>query len=58
MKSWQEDLLGATDGAQCEHAVHEDIANEQRVTLALAQMSLTRIIVAHRPELMSKRNTP
>ena len=29
---------------------HLDIANEQRVTQALAQMPLTRIIVAHRPE--------
>lgn len=29
---------------------HLDIANEKRVTQALAQMSLTRIIVAHRPE--------
>lgn len=29
---------------------HLDIANEQRVTEALAQMPLTRIIVAHRPE--------
>jgi ATP-binding cassette subfamily B protein RaxB len=103
MKSWQEDLLGATDGAQCEHAVHDDIAampmgyralagdmgsslsggqqqsvllaralckkpkvlaldeatshldiaNEQRVTHALAQMNLTRIIAAHRHETIA-----
>lgn len=32
---------------------HLDIANEQRVTQALAQMSLTRIIVAHRPETIA-----
>ena len=32
---------------------HLDIANEQRVTLALAQMSLTRIVVAHRPETIA-----
>ena len=32
---------------------HLDIANEQRVTAALAQMSLTRIIVAHRPETIA-----
>ena len=32
---------------------HLDIANEQRVTQALAQMSLTRIVVAHRPETIA-----
>ena len=32
---------------------HLDIANEQRVTQALAQMRLTRIIVAHRPETIA-----
>ncbi len=32
---------------------HLDIANEQRVTQALAQMELTRIIVAHRPETIA-----
>ena len=32
---------------------HLDIANEQRVTHALAQMPLTRIIVAHRPETIA-----
>jgi ATP-binding cassette subfamily B protein RaxB len=32
---------------------HLDIANEQRVTQALAQMNLTRIVVAHRPETIA-----
>jgi ATP-binding cassette subfamily B protein RaxB len=32
---------------------HLDIANEQRVTQALAAMPLTRIIVAHRPETIA-----
>lgn len=32
---------------------HLDIANERRVTQALAQMSLTRIVVAHRPETIA-----
>ncbi len=32
---------------------HLDIANERRVTEALATMSLTRIIVAHRPETIA-----
>jgi ATP-binding cassette, subfamily B, bacterial CvaB/MchF/RaxB len=32
---------------------HLDIANEQRVTQALAQLPLTRIIVAHRPETIA-----
>jgi len=32
---------------------HLDIANEQRVTQALAKMNLTRIIVAHRPETIA-----
>lgn len=32
---------------------HLDIANEQRVVQALAQMRLTRIIVAHRPETIA-----
>ena len=32
---------------------HLDIANEQRVTQALAQLSLTRIVVAHRPETIA-----
>jgi ATP-binding cassette subfamily B protein RaxB len=32
---------------------HLDIANEQRVTQALAQLPLTRIIVAHRPEMIA-----
>jgi ATP-binding cassette subfamily B protein RaxB len=32
---------------------HLDIANEQRVTQALATMPLTRIIVAHRPETIA-----
>ena len=32
---------------------HLDLANEQRVVQALAQMRLTRIIVAHRPETIS-----
>jgi ATP-binding cassette subfamily B protein RaxB len=32
---------------------HLDIANEQRVTQALAQMNVTRIIVAHRPETIA-----
>ncbi|MGS0757014.1 ATP-binding cassette domain-containing protein, partial [Roseateles sp. GG27B] len=32
---------------------HLDIANEQRVTEALASMPLTRIIVAHRPETIA-----
>ena len=32
---------------------HLDIANELRVTQALAQMRLTRIIVAHRPETIA-----
>jgi ATP-binding cassette subfamily B protein RaxB len=32
---------------------HLDIANERRVTQALAQMELTRIIVAHRPETIA-----
>ena len=32
---------------------HLDIANEQRVTQALVQMSLTRIVVAHPPETIA-----
>jgi ATP-binding cassette subfamily B protein RaxB len=32
---------------------HLDIANEQRVTQALAQMTLPRIVVAHRPETIA-----
>ncbi|BCO26313.1 toxin RTX-I translocation ATP-binding protein [Rhodoferax lithotrophicus] len=32
---------------------HLDIANEHRVTQALAQLPLTRIIVAHRPETIA-----
>ncbi len=32
---------------------HLDIANEQRVVQALAQMRLTRIVVAHRPETIA-----
>ncbi len=32
---------------------HLDIANEQRVTQVLAQLPLTRIIVAHRPETIA-----
>ena len=32
---------------------HLDIANERRVTDALAAMPLTRIIVAHRPETIA-----
>jgi ATP-binding cassette subfamily B protein RaxB len=32
---------------------HLDITNEKRVTQTLAQMSLTRIIVAHRPETIA-----
>jgi len=32
---------------------HLDIANERRVTQTLAQMPLTRIIVAHRPETIA-----
>lgn len=32
---------------------HLDIANERRVTDALAAMPLTRIIVAHRPEAIA-----
>lgn len=32
---------------------HLDLANEQRVVKALAQMRLTRIIVAHRPETIA-----
>ena len=32
---------------------HLDIANEQRVTQALAQLPITRIIVAHRPETIA-----
>ncbi|MDP2369879.1 peptidase domain-containing ABC transporter [Rhodoferax sp.] len=32
---------------------HLDIANEQRVTQALSQLPLTRIIVAHRPETIA-----
>jgi ATP-binding cassette subfamily B protein RaxB len=32
---------------------HLDITNERRVTQTLAQMSLTRIIVAHRPETIA-----
>jgi ATP-binding cassette, subfamily B, bacterial CvaB/MchF/RaxB len=32
---------------------HLDIANEKKVTQTLAQMSLTRIIVAHRPETIA-----
>ena len=32
---------------------HLDIANERAVTGALAQMQLTRIIIAHRPETIS-----
>jgi ATP-binding cassette, subfamily B, bacterial CvaB/MchF/RaxB len=32
---------------------HLDIANEQRVTHALAQLPITRIIVAHRPETIA-----
>ena len=32
---------------------HLDIANEHRVTQALAQLHLTRIIVAHRPETIA-----
>jgi ATP-binding cassette, subfamily B, bacterial CvaB/MchF/RaxB len=32
---------------------HLDIANEKRVTLALAKMQVTRIVVAHRPETIA-----
>nr|WP_315244439.1 peptidase domain-containing ABC transporter [uncultured Albidiferax sp.] len=32
---------------------HLDIGNEQRVTQALAQLPLTRIVVAHRPETIA-----
>ncbi len=32
---------------------HLDIANEQRVTQALASMQITRVIVAHRPETIA-----
>jgi ATP-binding cassette subfamily B protein RaxB len=32
---------------------HLDIANERRVTDALAAMPITRIIVAHRPETIA-----
>lgn len=32
---------------------HLDIANEQRVTQALMQLPITRIIVAHRPETIA-----
>ena len=32
---------------------HLDLANEQRVTQALAQLQLTRILIAHRPETIA-----
>jgi ATP-binding cassette subfamily B protein RaxB len=32
---------------------HLDLANEQRVAHALAQMQLTRILIAHRPETIA-----
>jgi ABC-type bacteriocin/lantibiotic exporter with double-glycine peptidase domain len=32
---------------------HLDLVNEQRVTQALAQLQLTRILIAHRPETIA-----
>lgn len=39
--------------AMDEATSHLDIANESRVAQALAQLPITRIIVAHRPETIA-----
>ena len=45
---WQPRVL-----ALDEETSHLDLANEQRVAHALAQMQLTRILIAHRPETIA-----
>jgi ATP-binding cassette subfamily B protein RaxB len=46
-------LSGVVVPSQDEATSHLDLVNEQRVAHALAQMPLTLILIAHRPETIA-----